>query len=67
MLEATAAPNIGNTIPAAFLKNPLREIISLFLFILIVFKNVRHQKKLLLQHHRNIYYSILGVFYMELF
>jgi hypothetical protein len=34
MLEATTAPIIGNTSPAAFLKNPLREIISLSFFML---------------------------------
>jgi hypothetical protein len=32
-LETTTAPSMGKTIPAAFLKNPRRVIISLVLFI----------------------------------
>jgi len=33
MLEATIAPSMGITIPAVFLKKPLREIASSFFFI----------------------------------
>jgi hypothetical protein len=38
IFEATKAPSIGNTIPAAFLKKPRRDITLLSFFIILIFE-----------------------------